>query len=176
MTVLDPLQLLAVQIALSFLAFGLAAKHLVRPLGAMPHRRALEVLLWPHAFRYLPLGLLAPEQSSHEIPFGVLGTIVAGDLIAALFALTALAMLRSGAWTALAGIWSFSLASTIDIGTALTVGLGNHVYRYPLGIGWYLLTLYVPLVCVSQALIFIALLRKPDPSTHATGFRLEGLG
>jgi len=174
MSLPDPLQLLALQVVLSFLTFGLAAKRLARPLAAMPRERAMELLLWPHAFRYLPLGLLAPEQSSPAVPLKVLGTIAAGDLVSALLALAALVMLLSGARTAVSWVGIFSLASVIDIGTALTVGLGNHVYRYPLGVGWYVLTLYVPLVCISQAMILITLFEKRRHSmTDASRFVRE---
>jgi hypothetical protein len=176
MSMPDPLQLLAAQIVLSFLTFGLAAKRLARPLEAMPREHALELLLWPHAFRYLPLGLLAPAQSSREVPLKVLGTIAVGDLASSLIALAALVMLLSRARTAVGWVVAFSLVSVIDIGTALTVGLGHHVYRYPLGVGWYVLTLYVPLVCISQAMILITLLKKRSVSmTDASGFVREEL-
>jgi len=77
-------------------------------------------------------------------------------------------MLLTGARTAVSWVWIFSLASVVDIGTALTVGLGSEVYRYPLRIGWYVLTVYVPLVCVSQAVILSMLLKKRRSSTTNT--------
>jgi hypothetical protein len=171
----DPLLLLTVQITLSVVTFGLAAQRLARPLAAMPRERALALLLWLHAFRYVPLGLLAPGQVAREIPPLVLRTIAIGDLASAVLALVALAALEVRAKAALGWVWLFSLVSVLDIGTALIVGLGNHVYRYALGISWYVLTLYVPLVCLSQAMLLIRLLQKRSTSaTNASGFVHEG--
>ena len=164
MSLTAPLLLLAAQILLSFLTFGLAAQRLAPPLAALPRERALGLLLWVHAFRYAPLGLLAPGQAAPEIPLQVLNIIAVGDLASALLALVALVLLRLRAKAALGWVRLFSLVSVLDIGTALSVGLGNHVYQYPLGVGWYVLTLYVPLVCLSQALIVIRLLQKPAAS------------
>ncbi len=172
----DPLLLLAVQIVLSFVTFSLAGQRLARRLAAMPREPALGLLLWLHGFRYIPLGLLAPGQAAREIPPFVLRTIAIGDLVSALFALVALALLQVRAKAALGWVWLFSMVSMLDIGTALVVGLGNHVYRYALGISWYVLTLYVPLVCVSQAMILIRLLQKRSVSgTDGKGLMNEGL-
>ena len=173
----DPLLLLAVQIVLSFVTFGLAARRLARPLAAMSRERALSLLLWPHAFRYVPLGLLAPGQVARELPSLVLRTIAIGDLVSAVLALVALASLQAHAKAALGWVWLFSVVSVLDIGTALVVGLGNHVYRYALGVSWYVLTLYVPLVCLSQAMLLVRLLQKRNKSaTDASGFAHEGFG
>ena len=62
-----------------------------------------------------------------------------------------------------------SVVSTIDIVHALVVALANGVYRHYLGVGWFVLILYVPLVCVSQAAIYAYLrrdgLRQPASAT-----------
>lgn len=172
----DPQLLLSVQIGLSFVTFGLIAQRLARPLAAMPSERALGILLWPHAFRYVPLGLLAPGQVARELPSLVLKTIAIGDLVSAVLALVALASLQVRAKASRAWVWLFSLVSVLDIGTALAIGLGNHVYRYTLGVGWYILTLYVPLVCLSQAMLVVRLLQKRGAqATDASGFPHEEL-
>jgi hypothetical protein len=51
--------------------------------------------------------------------------------------------------------------STLDIVMALSTGLGSGVYEQALGVGWYVLTFYVPLVCVSQLMIGTYLARRP---------------
>lgn len=156
----EPLALLAVQIMLSFVTFGLIAAAVMPRLAAMPRARALQLLLLPHAFRYIPLGLLAPGQSSSEISSAVLHTIAVGDLVSAVLAILALFALQRRFRSAQRFVWFFSVVSVLDIAVALTVGLGNHVYCYPLGPSWYVLALYVPLVCVAQAMLLVALRRR----------------
>jgi hypothetical protein len=156
----DPLLLLLAQIATSFLAFGLAARKLAPRLGALSRAQALEALLWVHAFRFVALGLLAPGQTAAAVPLAVSTTIASGDLASALLALLALLMLQQRAKAALAFVWLFSLVSVLDMVTALGVGLGNHVYRHPLGFSWYVLASYVPLLCVTQIMIVLRLLQR----------------
>ncbi len=178
MNLSDPLLLLLAQIAISFLTFGLAARRVAPWLAALGQARALELLLWVHAFRFIALGLLAPGQTAREIPLAVSSTIALGDLASALLALVALLMLQLRAKATLASVWFFSIVSLLDIATALALGLGNQVYRQPLGLSWYVLTIYVPLVCVSQIMIARQLLQKRGeerpplaPLTHAANRR-----
>ena len=163
MSLPDPFALLFGQITVSFLVFGLAARHLAPHLAARPPERALVPLLWIHAFRFVPLGLLAPGQSSPEIPASVLLTIALGDLVCSLLALAALALLHRHASRSFGAVWLFWLVSLADIVTALSVGLGHGVHRYPLGVSWYVLSVYVPLVCASQAMMLVTLLRRSRP-------------
>lgn len=160
----DPLLLLAGQIAVSFLVFGLGAAHLHAPLRLLRPERALVPLLWVHAFRFIPLGLLAPGQSGPGVALEVASPIAVGDLVSALCALAALALLHRRAPVARTAVWIFWLVSLADIVVALSLGLGHQLYREPLGVSWYVLSVYVPLVCVSQAMILVTLRRRDGPS------------
>jgi hypothetical protein len=160
MTAMPPLLLLVLQIAASFVAFGLLAGWIAAPrLRTLSRERALAPLLWVHVFRYLPLALLAPGQAGPDVSAAVAGTIAWGDLVASALALVALVALRASGGAGLRWVWLFTVASTADIVVALALGLGSGIYRHPLGFGWYVLVLYVPLVCVAQAMIIAVLLR-----------------
>ena len=156
---MTPLALLALQIVTSFAALV----ELVRGSGwyrrATP-RQVLIALLWVHVPRFVPLGLLAPGQVGADVSRSTLGLVAWGDFAASALALLALARLRAQAADATAAVWLFSIVSTADIVVALTEGLGTGLYRHPLGLGWFVLVLYVPAVCVSQALLFSVLARS----------------
>jgi hypothetical protein len=82
---------------------------------------------------------------------------------------------RARAATTLA--WIFSLVSVADIVTALALGLGTEVFRQPLGVAWFVLTFYVPAVCVSQTMILVMLTRRRSAAASAPaiafGMKLE---
>lgn len=160
---MSPLALLLLQISASFAALGLLVHTLVWPrLRSMPRRAALSALLWVHVPRFIPLGLLAPGQTSPEVSMAAVQSIAWGDFLSAAAAFVALlALHRSGS---LRWLWIFVLVSSVDIVGALTVGLGSGVYLHPLGVAWYVLTLYVPVVCVSQLLIVVIASTRPGRS------------
>ena len=158
---MSPLVLLLIQLAMSFAAAGLFSRRVALPwLATRSREGALAPLLWVHVFRYLPLGLLGPGQVDVGATRMALVTIAAGDWAASMLALAALGVLYTRGATALGWVWSFVAVSTIDIVVALTLGLGAGIYRYPLGVGWFVLTVYVPVVVVAQVLLGVVLLRK----------------
>jgi hypothetical protein len=127
----------------------------------LSRERALLPLLWVQVPRYVPLALLAPGQTDPSVPLSVIQTIAWGDFSCAVLALLAVAVLHRQRKDALSFVWTFSVVSCVDIVIALTVGLGSGVHEHALGVGWYVLTLYVPLVCVSQAMILMKLVNRP---------------
>ncbi|MCB9592123.1 MAG: hypothetical protein H6719_05265 [Sandaracinaceae bacterium] len=156
---MPPLALLAIQIVGSFAALALLSLTVLLPrLASMPRDGALKLLLWPHVLRHAPLALLAPGQVDASVSSAVLDTIAWGDFASFVAALAALWALHRRGPRATRWVWAFCLVSTADIVVALTTGLGGGVHEHALGVGWYVLTLYVPVVCVSQALIFWRLL------------------
>jgi hypothetical protein len=158
---MNPFALLLIQLAMSFAAAGLFAKRVALPwLATRSREEALAPLLWVHVFRYLPLGLLAPGQVDVGAPQTALVTIAAGDWAASILALVALSVLYTRGTTALGWAWLFAVVSVLDIVVALTLGLGAGIYRHPLGVGWFVLTVYVPVVVVAQVLMGAVLLRK----------------
>lgn len=158
---MSPLALLASEIVMTFAVLAvLAATVIVPRLADLPRERALPPLLWMHTLRHAPLALLAPGQTGAGVSHATTSTIAWGDFASGALALAALVALYTAGSRALRWVWAFSVISCIDIVTALGLGLGTGVYRQPLGTGWYVLTLYVPLVCVSQLLIVWVLLRR----------------
>lgn len=155
---MPPLVLLGIQIVFSFAALTVLARAVAPRLGALPQARALELLLWVHVPRSAPLALLAPGQV-HGVAPAVLQTIAWGDFASAVLALASIVALRARARGALGWVWGFAVVSTVDIVGALTTGLGSGVYEHSLGVGWYVLSLYVPMVCVSQIMMGMAMAR-----------------
>lgn len=153
------LSLLLIQIAFGFTALGLSAGRIWPWLRTLPRARAIELLLWTQVPRSAPLGLLAPGQVVGVEP-AVMRTIAWGDFACAALALLAIAALRARGERGLRWVWLFTVVSCADIVTALAVGLGSGVYERPLGVGWFVLALYVPFVCVSQAAIGALLLAR----------------
>ena len=166
----SPLVLLVLQIVASFVALGLLAHTVVAPrLRRLPPDRALSALLWIHVPRYIPLALLAPGQIGPDVSLAAVRTIAWGDFASAVFATAAIVALYVRGLAGLRWVRAFTLVSVLDIVVALTVGLGSAVYEHPLGVAWYVLTLYVPAVCVSQAMIVGALGWIPRPRTVLGG-------
>ncbi len=154
----SPLDLLVLQIVASFVALGLLAHTVVAPrLRRIPRDRALAALLWIHVPRYIPLALLAPGQIDPQVSLAAVRTIAWGDFASAVFATAAIVALHVRGAAGLRWVGAFTVVSVLDIVVALAIGLGSGVYQHPLGVAWYVLTLYVPAVCVSQAMIVGAL-------------------
>ncbi|MGE0784260.1 MAG: hypothetical protein AB7S26_01130 [Sandaracinaceae bacterium] len=169
---MPPLALLAIEIVASFVALGVLALTVGIPrLRAMPRHRAVVPLLWVHALRHAPLALLAPGQMDPGVSDAVASTIAWGDFTSFTFALLALVALHLRGRRALSFVWLFSAVSSIDIALALAAGLGTGVYARSLGVGWYVLTLYVPVVCVAQALVFWVLARRERSRPELSGAR-----
>jgi hypothetical protein len=160
------LWLLLLQISFSFIALSVLAARLLPRLRCLPRPLALELLLWTHVPRAVPLGLLAPGQVVGVAP-GVANAIAWGDFTCAVLALAGIVALQTGGERAMRWVWLFSLVSVGDIVSALVLGLGGGVYERPLGVSWFVLTLYVPLVCVSQALIGAFLVVPPRQGSAA---------
>jgi hypothetical protein len=154
------LWLLLVQISFSFSALCVLAARMLPQVRRLPRLQVLEFLLWTHVPRAVALGLLAPGQAVGVAP-EVANAIAWGDFTCAALALASVVALQTGGERAMRWVWLFSLVSVADIVTALVLGLGSGVYRSPLGVSWFVLALYVPLVCVSQALIGALLLMPP---------------
>lgn len=155
---MTPLALLAAQVTSSFVVVGLFCAWVVAPrLATASEERALASLLWAHAFRYVPLALFAPGQTAPDVSPLVVRTIAWGDFAACVMAIVALVALHLRGKRALPVVWAFSVVSAADIVVALATGLGSGVHEHPLGVGWYVLTLYVPVVCVTQAMIIARL-------------------
>jgi hypothetical protein len=156
---MSPLWLLLIQITFSFTALVVLAARILPWLRSVPWLLAIELLLWTHVPRSAPLGLLAPGQVVGVTPI-VANAIAWGDFTCAALAIFSIVALRTSGERAVRWVWLFSVISCADIATALVLGLGSGVYERSLGVSWFVLALYVPMVCVSQAVI-VALLFEP---------------
>lgn len=165
---MSPFHLLFIQIAFSFTALSVLAAEALPWLRGLPRVRAVELLLWTHVPRSMALALLAPGQVVGVAP-NVANAIAWGDFLSAVLALASIVAIRSRGERAIHWVWLFSAVSSVDIVTALTLGLGSGVYEQPLGVTWFVLTLYVPLVCLSQALLTVFVFKaRTSPSPNAT--------
>lgn len=149
---MTPLALLLTQIGFSFAALGTLALRLRPWARRMPTPLVIELLLWLHVPRHVALGLLAPGQAT-GVASAVASTIAWGDFSCAVLALLAIVALRTIGPRTVRWLWLYGLVSWLDIALALTLGLGAGVYATPLGVSWFVLTAYVPMVCVSQVVL-----------------------
>lgn len=147
------------QTALSLIVFSLiAAWHIAPRLSKLKLEEALIPLLWVHAFRYIPMALLAPGQIDPGISKGAVSAIAYGDLLASVLAIISMVLLIRRVPWALAFVWLFNIVGVLDVINALFQGISNQLYLYPLGFGWYVLNFYVPMVIVTHVLMIRKLL------------------
>lgn len=146
---MTPLALLLTQVGFAFVALGALAVRLRPWARGLPRPLVAELLLWLHVPRAVVLGLLAPGQAT-GVSATVARTIAWGDFTCAALALVAITALRVVGPRALRWLWLFGVVSWADIALALAVGLGAGVHETALGVGWFVLTGYVPIVCASQ--------------------------
>jgi hypothetical protein len=159
---MTPFWVLKIQSTLSLVLFILMARWYLAPrLSNRSRNEALLPLMWIHAFRYAPLTLLAPGQADPHIPASVIRVVAYGDLVAALFALLAIVALKLQLRGAIAVVWLFSLVSVVDLVFSTARAVGSEMYNFYMGWSWYIVNFYVPLLIVSQAMIFYYVATRP---------------
>jgi hypothetical protein len=158
---MNPFVVLVIQSTLSLVAFALLARWHVAPrLSALRREDALVPLLWVHVFRYAPLTLYAPGQVDSRIPADTNAAVAYGDLAAAVAAMVALVALRRRAPGAVALVWAFSIADVVELAYSTWKAVGAEMYKYPMGWNWYILNFYVPMLVITQGMIFRELVRR----------------
>jgi hypothetical protein len=167
---MTPFWVLNIQSTLSLILFVLIAKWYVAPqLAGRSRNYAILPLLWIHAFRYAPLTLLAPGQADPHIPADVVAVVAYGDLIAALFALLAIAAVQLRWRIATALVWLFSIVSVADLVYSTARAAGSQMYTFYMGWSWYIVNFYVPMLVVSQVMIFYYLFTRKERSPESRG-------
>jgi hypothetical protein len=159
---MSPLALFGTSIVLSFLAWGIVvARYLWPELRRQPRADAMQPLILLHCFRFVGLSFLVPGVVSPELPTTWAFPAVYGDLIAAVLALLAVVVLKSGLGIAL--VWVFNLWGSADLLYAFYQG--NQVGLEPgqLGAAYFIVTVLVPLLLITHGLAF-RLLLQPDGS------------
>ena len=153
--------LFGISVAMSFVAFGLVTKIYILPgLRALPRQEALLALVIPHTFRFIGLSFLVPGVVAPTLPPAFAVPVAYGDLVAAALATAAvLAMITKWSW-ALGVVWAFNLWGTADLLHAIYQGqIGVGIDPSELGAAFFIPTVIVPPLLVTQGLIFLFLPR-----------------
>ena len=162
-----PIVVFSIQFTMSLVAYALIAFWYVAPrLSKLPRDKALQPLLWVHAFRIVGGSILAPGAVSASVPQDFRTMIGYGDLITAFIALLALIALRYRPRGAIGLVWLLLIVGTIDTTNAIIQSTRYNVFDYALGLNWAIVTIYVPALLVSSVLILLQLLR-PAISTRS---------
>jgi hypothetical protein len=152
-------QIFGLQVALSFVVYGLVARWYVSPrLMALPLGIALQPLLVLHAFRHLGMVFLVPTVVGPALPASFAVPAAYGDLLAGLLALAAIATLRARSSIAIPLTWLFNVVGLLDLVNAFYQGLSNNVQ---LGAAYYIPTFIVPALVITHLMIFRMLVRHP---------------
>ena len=157
---MEPIILFGLQFTLSLVAYGLIAFWYAVPrLSKLPREAALVPLLWVHALRIVGGTILAPSSVDAGVPMAFRVMIGYGDMATAFLALLALIALRARFSGAIALVWLCIVVGMLDTINAIIQSMRDHVFTYPLGFNWVIVTMYVPALLVSSLLIFMQLLR-----------------
>lgn len=156
---MPPQALFGISIGLGFLVWGIiAARYLWPALRQRSRTDALRPLLLLHSFRFIGLAFLVPGVVSPDLSADFARPAGYGDLIAAVLALVALAMLRSGFGIAL--VWVFNLWGSADLLHAYYLGrVAIGIEPGHLGAAYFIPTVVVPLLLTTHLLVFRLLMR-----------------
>jgi hypothetical protein len=148
---MDSLVVLAIQCTFSCVIFFLLAKWYVEPLITKQSKnKILALLLIINVFRYLPLSLYMPGQVSESFPENIKDIIAHGDFISSILAFIALLSLKANSKFSTGLIWFFTIASITDMVLALSFAMNAKVYQLALGLNYFTVSVYVPMLMVVQ--------------------------
>ena len=161
---MDVMTIFAIQFLMSLVVWGSLAYWLLAPwLEEKSLNEALFFLTVPHAFRHIGMVFLVPGVVAGPLPETFAAPAALGDLLTGVLAFLALIALRYDWSVARSIVWLFSVVGTIDLVNALRQG---DAWMTNFGATWYIPTMLVPLLLVTQIMIFFRLLRKTaKPST-----------
>ena len=129
-------------------------------LRAAGQRQALLVLVAPHmVLRFIGLGFFVPGTVSESLPERWSVPAGYGDLVAGILAIFATLSLYLRVPWATAAVWIFNVLGMTDLLFAFYVGARLRLDPGSLGAAFYVVTAIVPMLLVSHALVFAALLR-----------------
>ena len=154
---MDSLSIFLLQFVLSVFVFSLFAKWYLSPyLSKKTLSEALSILIFPHAIRYIGMSFLVPTVTGGTIQNSFAIPAAYGDLFSAILAIICLFALRYSLKLAIPLIWLFSIVGTLDLINAL-----RQAEAVPhLGATWYIPTFLVPILLVTQFMIFKRLIWK----------------
>jgi hypothetical protein len=114
---------------------------------------ALIALLWVHVFRYVALQVFSAQHNGFPISDGGAMEIVVGDVIGAILAFVAIALLRRRARLAIPLSWLLAVETAYDTLTNIHGGVQERLMGAASGVTWMILTFFVPMVVVSSVLL-----------------------
>ena len=156
---MSPLGVFGISIVFGLIVWGIViARHLWPELRGLPCANALRPLLVLHVFRFVGLSFLVPGVVSPDLPAAWARPAAYGDLIAAVLALLALAVLKGRLGVPL--VWLFNVWGSADLLYAFYQA--NRVGLEPgqLGAAFYIVTMLVPLLLITHVLMFRMLLQS----------------
>ena len=155
---MDVMTIFAIQFLMSLVVWGSLAYWLLTPwLEKKSLNEALFFLTVPHAFRHIGMVFLVPGVVAGPLPETFAAPAALGDLLTGVLAFLALIALRNNWSVARAAVWLFSIVGTIDLVNALRQG---DAWMTNFGATWYIPTMLVPLLLVTQTMIFFRLFRR----------------
>jgi hypothetical protein len=152
--------LFGISVVFGLTAWGVVAWQYIWPaLRGRSSPENLKPILMLHAFRFLGLAFVVPGVVSSELPATFAQPVAYGDLITAVLALLALAVLRTRGGSAVT--WAFNTFGTADLLFAFYLGSRIALPFNPglLGAGYFIFAAYVPLLLITHGLAFRILLR-----------------
>jgi hypothetical protein len=159
---MSSLALFGISIAFSVIAWGIVLARYVWPVLRRQSRvDAMQPLILLHCFRFVGLSFLVPGVVSPDLPPAWALPAAYGDLVAAVLALLALTLLKSGLGIAL--VWVFNVWGSADLLYAFYQGNKIGLEPGQLGATFFIVTVLVPLLLITHGLVFWLLLR-PDGS------------
>lgn len=153
------MSILTVNLVFSTLVFWIAARLYLWPrLHRLSPRDVLLPILLLHGFRHLGLMFLAPGATGPGIPAQFALPAAAGDLAAALLAITAIPAVATDARIAKPLVWLFNVEGTLDLAAA--IGLATIFDAAPhMGAAYWIPAFWVPALLVSHWITFVVLVR-----------------
>ena len=159
---MDVRAVFGINVAMSLIASGIAARLLVWPrLQTIERSRALITLVAPQMFlRFIGLSFLVPGVVSPSLPAAFAVPAAYGDFVAGVLAMVATVALVSQASLARSAVWRFNVWGAADLIFAFYHGQRVQLDPGSLGAAYFIVTAAVPVLLVMHFLIF-ALLASP---------------
>ena len=170
---MSSLALFGISIAFSVIAWGIVLARYVWPVLRRQSRvDAMQPLILLHCFRFVGLSFLVPGVVSPDLPPAWALPAAYGDLVAAVLALLALTLLKSGLGIAL--VWVFNLWGSADLLYAFYQGNKIGLEPGQLGATFFIVTVLVPLLLITHGLVFRLLLRPNGSEASRNRRSLSG--
>jgi hypothetical protein len=166
---MPPRAVYGISLVFSCMVWGMVTARDVWPaLRTLPRARALRPLLVLHGFRFIGLAFLVPGVVSPDVPIAFARPAAYGDLMTAVLAWLALALLPSRLGCVL--VWVFNGCGRADLLYAFyqgnRTGLGHAPGR--MGAAYFIPTILVPLLLITHGLGFRLLRTRDGAGTGRT--------